>query len=104
MLEREDAFYTKHKDEFHEKYHDKWLVITGESLFGVYDTIAEAVETALPRFKPGEFMIRRPADDGRVIEIGPIIRTRYPGDEKKPKPKPKIISSGRKHLKVPYAW
>jgi hypothetical protein len=38
MLERESAFYKAHQAEFQEKYHDKRLVITGESLSGVYET------------------------------------------------------------------
>ena len=50
MLELEDAYYTEHKTEFHEKYSDKWLIIVGESLFGVYDTIADATKTALQHF------------------------------------------------------
>jgi len=33
VFEREDAFYSAHQAEFHEKYYDKWLVIIGESLW-----------------------------------------------------------------------
>ena len=83
MLEREKAYYTAHQAEFREKCLDKQLVITGDSLFGVYDTQKEAVKAAMEHFEPGEFMIHSPADDGRVLEvIGPIIRFRYPEDEK----------------------
>ncbi|MDR1231561.1 MAG: hypothetical protein LBK61_09195 [Spirochaetaceae bacterium] len=74
MLERENAFYTEYQTEFQEKYPDKWLVITGASLFGVYGTLHEAVENALAHFEPGEFMLHTPADDGKVLEIGPIIQ------------------------------
>ena len=89
MLERENAFYAAHQAEFREKYFDKWLVITGESLWGVYDTITDAAKAALKHFEPGEFMIHSPADDGRVLEvIGPIIRFRYPDDDKKPESLP----------------
>ena len=70
MLERESAFYAAHKAEFHEKYNDKWLVIAGESLLGVYGTVAEATQKALEHFKPGEFMLHKPARDGMVIEAG----------------------------------
>ncbi|MDR1575727.1 MAG: hypothetical protein LBS37_06955 [Treponema sp.] len=73
MLEREDAFYLAHQAEFQEKYLDKWLVIAGEDLFGVFDTIKDAFLATQDRFKEGEFMLHRPADDGTVIEIGPII-------------------------------
>jgi hypothetical protein len=86
MLERESAFYRAHQTEFHEKHPDKWLVIAGDSLFGVYETLKEAAEAALARFEPGEFIIHRPADDGKVIEIGPIISVRQPAGAKNLKP------------------
>jgi hypothetical protein len=73
MLERENAFYEAHKAEFREKYLDKWLVIAGEELFGVFDTIKDAFLAAQKRFDDEEFMLHRPADDDTVIEIGPII-------------------------------
>jgi hypothetical protein len=73
MLEREYAFYEAHKAEFREKYLDKWLVITGEELFGVFDTIKDAFLAAQKRFGDEEFMLHRPADDGTVLEIGPVI-------------------------------
>jgi hypothetical protein len=40
MLEQENAFYIAHQGEFREKYLEKWLVIVGESLWGVYDMFA----------------------------------------------------------------
>jgi hypothetical protein len=74
MLEQEMAFYEAHKDEFHEKYLHKWLIIANESLFGVYSTLHEAAETAFAHFEPGEFMLHTPADDGKIVEIGPIVQ------------------------------
>jgi hypothetical protein len=80
IFEKELAYYKTHKDEFREKYLDKWLVIVGESLCGVYDSLPEAAKIAKEQFKPGEFMLRRPADDDRLIKIGPHIR--YEGHNK----------------------
>jgi hypothetical protein len=88
MFEREKAFYKVHQAEFQEKYPDKWLVITGESLSGVYETLKEAAQAALAQFEPGEFMVHSPADDGKVIEIGPIINVRRPAEAGKPRPHP----------------
>jgi len=87
MFEQENAFYDAHQAEFQEKYHDKWLVLIGESLWGVYDTVKEAVQNAMEHFEPGEFMVHTPAHDGMVVEIGPHINIRYPGDDEKPEPK-----------------
>ena len=77
-LERENAYYEAHKAELREKYLHKWLVITGDSLWGVYDKVSEAGKEALKHFEPGEFMIHRPADDDQIIELGPIISTSNP--------------------------
>jgi len=79
MLEQENNFYKANQAEFKEKYPDKWLVIVGESLWGVYDKVSDAGKAALQNFEPGEFMVHRPADDNMVIEIGPIVSITHPG-------------------------
>ena len=76
-LERENAFYGAHRDEFREKYYNKYLLITGETLYGVYDKFAEAAKTALENFDPGKFLIHKPSDEDRIIEINPIISVLY---------------------------
>jgi len=83
MFEIEELFYKAHQIEFREKYFDKWLVIVGASLWGVYDTIADAAKNALQHFEPGEFMIHTPSHDGMVIEIGPKIHTRCQNNDDK---------------------
>jgi len=103
MLEQENAFYDAHKAEFHEKYLDKWLVITGESLWGVYDSTTEAVEATLENLEPGKIMIHKPANDGRVIFVGPRARIKCPEGSKKPKPQREIFySDGGGLLEIPY--
>ena len=72
-LERENAFYASHKAEFQVKYSDKWLVIVGESLWGVYEKFADAAQAAFQNFKPGEFMIHTPSHDDIIIKMGPLI-------------------------------
>jgi len=78
MLELENRFYKANQAEFREKYSDKWLVIVGESLWGVYDKVSDAGKAALQNFEPGEFMVHRPADDNMVIEISPITSITHP--------------------------
>ena len=72
-LEQENTFYEAHRDEFREKYYNKYLVIVGEKLHGVFDTFAEAAKTALANYEPCEFLIHRPSDEDRVIEITNIF-------------------------------
>jgi hypothetical protein len=103
MLEKENAFYEAHKEEFREKYLNKWLIIVGDSLFGVCDTVVIAAKTALMQFEPGEFMLHTPADDGRVIEIGPVIHTKYPDRSQDSRPKAVMSISEGDLLAFPYA-
>ena len=80
MLERENKFYMANQAEFKEKYYDKWLVIVGESLWGVFDKVSDAGKAALQSLEPGDFLIHRPADDGIVIEW-PIMSVIRPSDD-----------------------
>jgi len=84
MLEREKSFYISNQAEFREKYPDKHLVIVGESLFGIFDSLKEAAEAVLDRFEPGEFMIHSPANDGKIFEIGPVVKIRYSDKNENP--------------------
>ena len=103
MFEREDAFYMAHQAEFREKFFDKWLVIVGESLWGVYGTISEAAKNALQHFEPGEFMIHNPSHDGMIIEIGPKIHTQYPDNIKDSESDCVITTTTGKLVTIPYA-
>jgi len=102
-LERENAFYEVHKTEYGEKYYDKWLVITDESLWGVYDKIADAAKAAFEHLEPGRIMIYRPADDERVIEI-PSVRAKYTESKRKPKPLREIVYSSGDLVKFTYPY
>jgi len=79
-LERENAFYASHKAEFQEKYPHKWLVLVGESLWGVFDQFADAAQAAFSNFKPGEFMIHTPSHDDIVIKMAPLISETHSSD------------------------
>jgi len=81
-LEQENAFYKANKDEFRQKYLNKWLLITGNKLWGAYESIAEAAKEAIKQdMELGHFMIHRPADDDKEIRISPIITTNLADDD-----------------------
>jgi len=102
MLERENRFYKAHQAEFKEKYPDKWLVIVGESLWGVYDKVSDAGKAALQNFEPGEFMVHRPSDDNMVIEIGSITSVTRAGNGQE-EAEPVMIASKGELVSYPYA-
>jgi hypothetical protein len=104
MLECENAFYDAHQTEFREKYFNKWLIIAGESLWGVYDKFADAAKDAMKQFGQGDFMIHKPADDGKIIEI-PTAQIKYPDGAKKPKvPVESFYSSGGEPATFTYPY
>jgi hypothetical protein len=103
MLERENKFYMAHQAEFKEKYPDKWLVIVGESLWGVYDKVSDAAREALRKFEAEEFMIHRPTDDDTVIETGPFISGIRPDDGLKAEPESTMAVSDGELVAFPYA-
>ena len=102
-LERENQFYTSHKAEFHEKYYDKWLVISGDSLWGVFDKFSDAAQAAFQSFKPGEFMIHTPSHDDTVIQIGPLISEANSTDSSDDDLDTGISATEGELIKFPYA-
>ena len=102
-LEEENAFYDEHRAEFREKYMDKWLVITGRALWGVYDRFTAAVDAAMENLEHGKIMIHKPADDGRVIPM-PMCRIEYPDGAERPEPEiaSMTYTSGGGHMVIPY--
>jgi len=102
-LERENRFYVSHKAEFLEKYYGKWLVISGDSLWGVFDKFSDAAQAAFQNFKPGEFMIHTPSHDDTVIQIGPLISEINPTDNLDEDIDSGITATEGDLVKFPYA-
>ncbi|MCL2174907.1 MAG: hypothetical protein FWB73_02565 [Treponema sp.] len=102
-LERENVFYASHKTEFHEKYFGKWLVIVGDSLWGVFDKFSDAAEAAFRNYKPGEFMIHTPNHDDTVIQLGPLISDQNPIDSPDDELDTNISATEGELVKFPYA-
>jgi hypothetical protein len=59
MLEKEQKFYTDHRDELRGKYLGKRIVIKGDQILGVYEDDMEAINaTAAAGHEPGTFMVK----------------------------------------------
>jgi hypothetical protein len=58
MLEREQEYYEIHKEELRKKYAGKEIVISGESIFGIYDSVATAYEESKKTLPPGSLSSR----------------------------------------------
>lgn len=58
MLDTEFKYYLDNKETLTEKYPNKYLVIRGEEVVGVYDDRLAAYNEASEKFKIGTFLIQ----------------------------------------------
>lgn len=57
-LQREFYYFQAHQEELVQKYRDKWIVIYGIEIIGVYETQIEAVQDSLDNgLEPGTFFV-----------------------------------------------
>jgi hypothetical protein len=57
-LEREFYYFQAHQEELVQKYQDKWIVIYGIEVVGVYDKQLDAVQDSLNKgLEPGTFFV-----------------------------------------------
>ena len=64
MFEIENEFYDKNRKDFQKKYPNKKLLIVGTKLIGAFDSDAEALQSALKKYKPNTFMIKNVLPEG----------------------------------------
>lgn len=63
MFEKELDFFKTNQDELVSKYSGKTLVLQGEKILGIYNTIMEAYTESLKSLEPGSFMLQ-PCEPG----------------------------------------
>lgn len=59
MLEKEFEYYRSHQEELAGQYLGKYLLISGESFQGAFDSELEAYSEGQRRFGLGNFLLRR---------------------------------------------
>lgn len=58
MLEKEFKYYLANQEKFVKEYNGKHIVIVGEQLVGVYDTLADAYTESQKKHQLGTFLIQ----------------------------------------------
>jgi len=69
MLEKEFQYYIDHQAEFVQKYQGKFIVLVGEELIGVHDTLEDAIIETGKIHKPGTFLVQecQPGKDNYTL-------------------------------------
>ena len=73
-LEKEQAFYETHKSELRSKYVGKRVVISSNTILGVYDSDREAIRETTKTMPRGSFMVKYIPENPQkeVIRISPV--------------------------------
>jgi len=58
-LEREKAWYEANKVDLLAKYREKWIVVFGDKLVGVYDSSEDAYNKGVEATQSEEILVRR---------------------------------------------
>ena len=58
MLEKEFQYYLDNKDRLIKEYTDKYIVIIGNEVVGVFDNEPEAYSSSVEKYGLGKFLIR----------------------------------------------
>jgi hypothetical protein len=58
MLDKEFKYFVNHQKELVRKYNGKYIVIIGEEIVGIFDSIAQAYEDSIKKYTPGTFFIQ----------------------------------------------
>ncbi len=58
-LEEEFDYYVKHQDELVKKYLNKFIVIKGRQVIGIYDSELAAIEETKKSYALGTFMVKK---------------------------------------------
>ncbi len=68
-LEKELAYYTRHRDDLLQHYENLFVLIRGEELIGVFSTEAEAYQAGVERFGNEPFLIKQVTRDEETEHI-----------------------------------
>ena len=67
QLDKEFEYYRVNKKDLLSKYEDKFIVIVGHEIIGVFDDDIEAVESARKSHSPGTFLVQYVCEEEEVL-------------------------------------
>ncbi|WP_276133731.1 hypothetical protein [Polluticoccus soli] len=66
MLDKERRYYNEHRHKLRQIYQNKFLVVVGKKIIGIYDTHADAYADSRKVFDVGAFLICNTALPHRI--------------------------------------
>jgi hypothetical protein len=69
MLEQERQYYAEHLAEWLTSYPGKFVLVKGQELIGVFDTIEDALSEGARRFALEPFLVRRVEKNREDVSI-----------------------------------
>ncbi|GHV90557.1 hypothetical protein AGMMS50268_10600 [Spirochaetia bacterium] len=72
MLENEQRYYEKHRDELVLNYLGKFVVISGDHVVAAYDNDKEAILETMKTIPMGSFMVKPITKEERVIRLSSV--------------------------------
>lgn len=73
MFEKELQYYKTRKEELLKRHANKYLVIKGDRLLGVYDTDIDAYKAGLKEFGNVAFLIKKVTKEEEVIRFPALV-------------------------------
>ena len=73
MFKTELQYYKTHKEELLKRHANKYLVIRGDRLLGVYDTDIDAYKAGLEEFGNVAFLIKKVTKEEEVIRFPALV-------------------------------
>lgn len=61
-IKKDYQYYLDNKDDFNKKYKNKYIIIKDEKIFGIYETLEEAINTA-KELEAGTYIIQQCKDN-----------------------------------------
>jgi hypothetical protein len=72
-MEKNYNYYLKNKQELKEKYNNKFIIIKNETIFGVYENLQKAIQSA-KNLEAGTYIIQHCTDNENVQTFHTRVR------------------------------
>jgi hypothetical protein len=73
MLVKELEYYNRRREEFLREYRDKFVLIKGEELLGIFDSEQAAYSEGVNRLGNQSFLIKRVTEEEEIVNLPALV-------------------------------